>query len=96
MQHMKKKIKVMNPLGLHARPASIFVRIASKYESKIQVMKDKEKVNGKSMMGILTLAAEQGSDIELDIQGPDAENALSELEHFLSNTTEPGESEGLV
>ena len=80
---LKKKIKIMNPQGLHARPASIFVRIANKYESDVTVKKGSEKVNGKSIMGLLMLAASQGSTVELEVSGDDAEAAMTELEQFL-------------
>lgn len=85
---MKKKIKITNPAGLHARPASVFVRTANKYESDVTVKKDGESVNGKSIMGLLMLAASEGSTIELEISGVDAEKAMHELEHFLTNDKE--------
>lgn len=91
---LKKTVEVKNPLGLHARPASIFVRIANKFQSDIHVMKDDETVNGKSMMGILTLAVEQGASVELEIIGSDAEQAMQKLEAFLQSTEEPARSEG--
>lgn len=80
---IKKKVTVANPQGLHARPASIFVKIANKYESEITVTKEDQTVNAKSIMGLLMLAAEQGSEVELSAAGRDAERALAELEHFL-------------
>ena len=82
---VKRKIKITNPAGLHARPASVFVRTANKYESDIVVKKDGESVNGKSIMGLLMLAASEGSIIEIEISGPDAEQAMKELEIFLTN-----------
>ncbi len=82
---VKRKIKITNPAGLHARPASVFVRTANKYESDIVVKKDGESVNGKSIMGLLMLAASEGSVIEIEISGPDAEQAMKELETFLTN-----------
>lgn len=82
---VKRKIKITNPAGLHARPASVFVRTANKYESDIVVKKDGESVNGKSIMGLLMLAASEGSVIEIEISGPDAEQAMKELEIFLTN-----------
>lgn len=87
---IKKKIKIKNSQGLHARPASIFVRIANKYESDVAVKKGSEKVNGKSIMGLLMLAASQGSQVEIEISGPDAEAAMKELETFLSSEREEG------
>ncbi len=85
---IKKKIKIKNPQGLHARPASIFVRIASRFESDVTVKKGAEKVNGKSIMGLLVLAANQGSTIEIEVSGPDAEQAMNELEYFLLHDPE--------
>ena len=85
---VKKKIKIKNPQGLHARPASNFVRIANRFESDIEVKKGPERVNGKSIMGLLMLAASEGSVIEIEISGPDAEAALRELEAFLTNDKE--------
>jgi phosphocarrier protein len=85
---IKKKIQIRNPQGLHARPASVFVRIANKFESDVTVKKDGEVVNGKSIMGLLTLAANQGSWLEIEISGADAEVAMKELEGFLVNDRE--------
>lgn len=85
---VKKKIQIRNSQGLHARPASLFVRIANKFESDVTVKKDDEYVNGKSIMGLLTLAANQGSVIEIEVSGPDAVEAMTELEHFLANDDE--------
>ena len=82
---IKKKIKIKNPQGLHARPASIFVRIANKFESEVTVKKGAEKVNGKSIMGLLALAAGEGNVVDLEISGPDSEQAMRELESFLIN-----------
>jgi phosphocarrier protein HPr len=85
---IKKKIQIKNPQGLHARPASVFVKIANKYESEVSVKKDDEAVNGKSIMGLMTLAANQGSVIEIEVSGDDAEAAMKELEEFLVHDTE--------
>lgn len=80
---IKKKIKIRNPQGLHARPASLFVRIANRFEADLQVKKGRESVNGKSIMGILMLAASQGSVVQLEASGVDAESMMRELENFL-------------
>ena len=85
---IKKRIQIRNPQGLHARPASIFVRLANKFESEVLVKKDSENVNGKSIMGLLTLAANQGSVIEIEVSGPDAEEAMKSLEDFLLSDKE--------
>jgi len=82
---IKKKLTIKNPQGLHARPASIFVRIANKFESDVTVKKGVEKVNGKSIMGLLALAASEGSVVDIEVSGPDSEQAMKELESFLMN-----------
>jgi phosphocarrier protein len=84
MSRQEKEIIVMNTQGLHARPAAIFVQSASKYNSVITVQKGDEKVNGKSIMGILMLGAHHQSKIFLMIEGDDAEAAMSDLEGILS------------
>ena len=91
---IKRKIKIKNSQGLHARPASTFVRIANKFESDVTVKKGGESVNGKSIMGLLVLAANQGSTIEIEISGPDAEKAIQELEHFLLHDPDEDETTG--
>lgn len=75
---------VKNRLGLHARPAALFVQIANKFDSEVSVIKDGVEVNGKSIMGILTLAAEKDSIITITVSGRDAESALVELERVIS------------
>lgn len=85
---IKKRIRVTNPQGLHARPASMFVKIANKYESEVTVKKGGETVNGKSIMGLMTLAANEGSVLDIEVSGPDADRAMQELEMFLTNDQE--------
>jgi phosphocarrier protein len=86
---IKKRIKIQNSQGLHARPASMFVRIANQFESDVTVRKDgEEKVNGKSIMGLLTLAASQGSVLEVEVSGADALEAMKALEDFLCSDAE--------
>ena len=85
---IKRRIKIRNPQGLHARPASVFVKIANKYEAEVTVKKGGESVNGKSIMGLMTLAANQGSTLEIEASGPDADKAMEELERFLTNDTD--------
>ena len=82
---VKRKLKIKNAQGLHARPASMFVKIANRYEAEITVKKGSESVNGKSIMGLMTLAANCGSTIQIEASGPDAEKAVEELERFLSS-----------
>lgn len=85
MPLIKKKITVKNKQGLHARPAALFVQIANKFDSRITVKCQNEAVNGKSIMGILTLGAGKGSSIWLEIEGEDAQRAMQELEKVISN-----------
>ena len=80
---VKKEIVIKGKQGLHARPAALFVQIANKFESDIFVTKDGEEVNGKSIMGILMLAAEKGTKVSLKAVGSDAEEAVKELEKIL-------------
>ncbi len=87
---IKRKVKIHNPQGLHARPASAFVKLASKFESEVTVRKDDEAVNGKSIMGLMTLAAIQGTIIEIEASGPDAEKVVDELEKFLLSDGDEG------
>ncbi len=91
MPDVKRKITVKNPQGLHARPAAMFVRIVSKYNSTVSVSKDGIKVNGKSIMGILTLGAQKDSEIEIEANGEDAEEVIQELEQLLSKEEDTNE-----
>ena len=85
---IKKKIKIANPQGLHARPASNFVKLMNKFESDVMVRKGAERVNGKSIMSLMTLAANCGAVLEVEVSGPDAEEAMRAVEAFLTRTTE--------
>lgn len=83
-QKIEKDVPIINRLGLHARPAAMFVRIASRYRSEVWVAKEGEEVNGKSIMGLMMLAAGQGSNLRIRCEGPDAEKAMEELEELIS------------
>ncbi|MDD5596655.1 MAG: HPr family phosphocarrier protein [Victivallaceae bacterium] len=78
-QEIQQEVKITNSLGLHARPASLFVKIATKYKADIIVEKDGEEVNGKSLMGLLMLAAAAGSVIKISAKGEDCESALKAI-----------------
>jgi phosphocarrier protein HPr len=84
MPRIEKEIIVLNAQGLHARPAALLVQIASRFDSAITITKDKETVNGKSIMGILMLGAQQNSRIVVTADGDDAEAMVREVEEFLS------------
>jgi phosphocarrier protein len=72
-------VAIVNPLGLHARPAAAFVKLAARFRADVEVVKDGTAVNGKSIMGVMTLAAECGSRIQIRATGDDAEAALAAL-----------------
>lgn len=78
-----KQLTVKNKTGLHARPAALFVQVANRFDSEIIVIKGKTEVNGKSIMGILMLAAGRGSKISIKAEGDDAEEAVMELEKII-------------
>jgi phosphotransferase system HPr (HPr) family protein len=84
MVTVKKELVVKNKLGLHARPAAMFVQIANKFTCEITVIKDNVEVNGKSIIGILMLAAEKDSAITIVASGSDAKEAFLELEKIVS------------
>jgi len=78
-----KELTIINRLGLHARPSAMFVKTASRFRAEIWVEKDGERVNGKSIMGLMMLAAGQGSKLQIVCEGPDADVALSEIEAII-------------
>lgn len=79
-----KELQVVNKLGIHARPAAMFVKAANRFKSDILVEKDGEQVNGKSIMGLMMLAAGPGSRLRVHAQGSDASQAISEIEALLA------------
>ena len=81
---VEKEVTIVNRLGMHARPAAMFVRIASRYRCEIWVEKDGEQINGKSIMGLMMLAAGQGSKLRIRCEGPDAERAIEELAQLIA------------
>ena len=83
MMKVAKEVVVNNKLGIHARPASLFVKTASRFHCNIYVEKDGERVNGKSIMGLMMLAAGRGSRLKIMAEGSDAGKALSELEELI-------------
>ena len=80
---IEKEITIINRLGLHARPAAMFVRISSRYRSEVWVEKEGEQINGKSIMGLMMLAAGQGSKLTIRCEGPDADKVMEELEELI-------------
>src|SRR3954466_643342 len=84
-QKVEKDVPIVNRLGLHARPAAMFVRVASRYRAEVWVEKEGERVNGKSIMGLMMLAAGQGSKLRICCEGADADKALEELEQLIAS-----------
>jgi phosphocarrier protein len=78
-------LEIKNELGLHARPATLFVQLAAGFESDINVEKDGELVNGKSLMGLLMLSAGRGSKINVSAEGPDCESAIKAIEELVNS-----------
>ncbi len=83
MDKVEKTIVVKNPNGLHARPAALFVQIASKYDASVRLEKDGEVVDGKSIIAILSLGINKGSEVKLIVEGKDAKEAFLDLKKFL-------------
>ena len=82
---LQKELVVSNKLGIHARPAALFVKTANRYECEISVEKDGEKVNGKSIMGLMMLAAEEGSKVKIVANGEDEKDVLTALEQLFDS-----------
>ena len=86
---MTKELTILNSRGIHARPAALVVKAASRFASEILVEKDGETVNGKSIMGLLMLAAGPGSKVTIHAQGADARAAIDEIEDILQRKFDP-------
>ena len=84
----KKEFTIINKLGIHARPAAQFVKLANRFEADIFVEKDGEEVDGKSIMGLMMLAAGHGSVILVSTDGPDAENAMEAIGELIARKFE--------
>lgn len=82
---IKITIKIINKLGLHARASAKFVATAARFQSHLDVTKQSQTVNGKSIMGVMMLAASQGSELTLQIDGPDEEDMQKALVDLINN-----------
>lgn len=82
---LERRITIKNKLGMHARAAVIFVNIANRFSSSVRIEKDGNVIDGKSILGILTLAAVQGSEITLKVLGRDEDRALKALVELIDN-----------
>lgn len=76
---IKKTVTIVNKLGLHARPSALLVTTTGRYQSEVYFTKENLRVNGKSIMGVMMLAAEMGSQLIVEVDGPDEEEAMAEI-----------------
>jgi phosphocarrier protein HPr len=83
-QNSSKELVILNRLGMHARPSAQFVKTCSRFRCDVWVEKDGEQVNGKSIMGLMMLAAGMGSKLKVTCEGPDADRALEEIEALIA------------
>ena len=87
---MERTLQIVNKLGLHARAAAKLVTLAAKFKSDIRVTKDGREVSGKSIMGVMMLAAAKGSRVTFRAEGPDAEKALDAIEALIARKFDEG------
>lgn len=78
-----RELTIQNRNGLHARPAAMFVKISSRYRAEVWIEKDGERVNGKSIMGLMMLAAGKGSKLHIIAEGADADKVVAEIENLV-------------
>ncbi len=83
--HVTRELVITNKLGIHARPASMLVRVASRFRADVYFEKDGETVNGKSIMNLMMLAAGPGSHIRIHAEGADAAQAVAEIERLVKS-----------
>jgi phosphocarrier protein len=88
---LQKDITIINKLGLHARAAAKFVTLASQFESSIEVARGAQKVNGKSIMGVMMLAASKGTTLSISADGPDENSALEQIEALIQDRFQEAE-----
>lgn len=82
---LQKEFAIVNKLGLHARASALFVKTASRYDSEVKLAKEGVEVNGKSIMGIMMLAASKGSTVRLTVSGSDEEEAMHAIGELIEN-----------
>lgn len=92
MPTTKRTVTIVHAQGLHARPAALFVQRAKHFASRITVKKGRKIVDGKSIMGLLTLAAGKGSRVSIIVDGPDAREALEQLCQLVTEPLQPSSS----
>jgi phosphocarrier protein len=79
-----RSVIILNKLGLHARAAAKFVTLASSFESEVHLSRNSQTINGKSIMGVMMLAASKGTELKLSVEGQDAQNALERLSELIA------------
>ncbi|HEY1371685.1 MAG TPA: HPr family phosphocarrier protein [Candidatus Binatia bacterium] len=85
MDSVSKNLEIKNKLGLHARAAALLVQTIAKFDAEVMIAKDGQTVDVRSIMGVLTLAATQGSTIQVEARGREAENVLAAVEKLIDN-----------
>ena len=88
---LQKDITIINKLGLHARAAAKFVTLASQFESAVEVARGAQRVNGKSIMGVMMLAASNGTTLSVSADGPDENSALEQIEALIQDRFQEAE-----
>jgi phosphocarrier protein HPr len=91
MSKVVKKIEIKNKLGLHARAAALLVQTVNKFSAQVSLTKDGQTIDARSIMGVLTLAAAQGSKIQVEATGEDAERSVRAIEKLIDNRFNEGE-----
>jgi phosphocarrier protein HPr len=76
---------VNHPLGIHLRPANLIVGLAKKFQAKVEIIRENQRVDGKSILDLLTLAVEQGCEVQIEATGPDAEQAATALAELIAS-----------
>ncbi len=89
---VSKEVTIINKQGLHARPATAMVNTAARFKSEIFICRDEKKVNGKSILGLLVLAAENGAVLKIEASGPDEEEAVNALVELVNDHFGMGEN----
>jgi phosphocarrier protein HPr len=85
LTHISQDVEIINKLGMHARAAAKFVKLASTFKSKIELERKKQRVNGKSIMGVMMLAASKGTQVTIYAEGNDAKESINQLEQLINN-----------
>lgn len=91
MQRIKKRLEIKNRLGLHARASALLVQTVNEFSCDVKISKDEQVVNGRSIIGVLTLGAAKGTKIRVEAKGDDAQEALSAIERLVDDKFGEGE-----